>query len=105
MKQNNRGIVMAIVVVVIAILILSYYGFSIRSTVESPVTQNNFSYVWGGVVYTWDTYLKAPAAYIWNIFVNDIWNPSLADIRKINNGQTPSIEYKGPALPNAPSSQ
>ena len=103
--SGQRGIVKIIIIVVIALLVLSYYGFNLRSTVESPTTQSNFSYAWNGVVYTWDTYLKAPATYLWNIFINDIWNPSLADIHKINNGQLPSIETHAPTYPSAPATQ
>ena len=102
MKTTNRGIVSTIVIIVIALLVLSYYGFNIRNTVESPTTQSNFSYVWGGVEYTWDTYLKVPATYLYNFFITNIWNPSLADIQKINNGQLPSIEQQAPAYPTPP---
>ena len=76
-QKNNtkRGIVGVIVILIIALLILSYYGFNLRQTVDSPTTQSNFSYVWGGVVYTWDTYLQAPISYLSNLFVQFIWTP------------------------------
>jgi hypothetical protein len=100
--KTQRGIVTTIIIIVIALLVLSYYGFNLRSTVESPTTQSNFSYAWGGVVYTWDTYLKAPATYLWNIFVDDIWNPAIASINKIQNEQQPTGGTTLPPLPNAP---
>ena len=104
-SAGTRGIVSTIVIIVIALLVLSYYGFNLRSTVESPATQSNFSYAWSGVVHVWDTYLKNPATYFYNFFVTNIWNPSLEDIKRINNGQLPSIEQKGPALPTAPTTR
>ncbi len=35
-----------IIVLAIGVLILSYLGISIRSIVESPYGQENFSYLW-----------------------------------------------------------
>ncbi len=92
--KNQRGIVTIVVIAVVALLILSYYGFNLRATVESPTTQSNFSYVWNGVTYTWGTYLQRPASYFYNLFVTDIWNPSIADIEQINMGQLPSSEQQ-----------
>ena len=101
----QRGIVRTIIIIVIALLALSYYGFNLRSTVEAPLTQSNFSYVWSGVTYTWNTYLKNPATYLFNFFVTNIWNPSIGDIQRINNGQLPNIELKGPQANPAPITQ
>ena len=102
-QAREGGIVKLIIIIVIALLILSYYGFNLRATVESPTTQSNFSYAWSGVANIWNTYLAKPAAYLWNIFVNDIWSPSLNDINRINDNQLPSSEQNPPVnLPNAP---
>jgi hypothetical protein len=102
-QARERGIVTTIIVIVVALLVLSYYGFNLRSTVESPTTQSNFSYAWNGVEYVWDTYLKTPATYLYTTFINDIWNPSLQDIQKINDNQLPSGEQNPPVgLPNPP---
>lgn len=40
--------------VVIGILILSFFGISLQSLVNSPVAQENFHYLWSLVVYAWD---------------------------------------------------
>ena len=101
-NSGQKGIVMAIVVIVIALLILSYYGFNLRQTVESPATQSNFSYLWGGVVYVWDTYLQAPATIAYNFFIVNIWEPSIRDLQAINNNQLPSVEKHPPQLENPP---
>ncbi len=107
MKKNNgnRGIVTVIVVIVIALLALSYYGFDLRKTVQAPVTQSNFSYAWSSVTYVWGTYLKQPATEAYTLFVNLIWNPSLADIKRINSGQLPVSEQNYPQFQYAPATQ
>ena len=100
---RNRGIVGIVVILVIALLILSYYGISIRQTVQSPAGQDNFSYVWGGIEYVWDTYLKAPLTYLYNLYVNVFLKPSIADFQNINAGRLPNAENNLPNnYPNPP---
>ena len=90
MKINKqKGIVRTIIIIVIALLIVSYFGINIRDVVNSPTSQSNISYVWGGVTYVWNNYLKIPVTEAYNGFMTYIWNPSIADIQRINNGQLP----------------
>ncbi len=82
-KLVNRqgGLIKAILIIVIALLILAYFGFNLRSTVNSPTFQDNWSFLWDGIVNIWNHYLKAPATYIWNIFVVYIWDPALHNLQ------------------------
>jgi len=43
-----------IIVLVILILALSYFGVSIRQIVESPSGMDNLAYVWGLVMNGWN---------------------------------------------------
>ncbi|MES2216545.1 MAG: hypothetical protein V4481_04600 [Patescibacteria group bacterium] len=56
--QKNRGLVKAIVIIVVALLIISYYGLNLRDIVNKPVTQSNFAYVWEQVIHLW-AWIKA----------------------------------------------
>jgi hypothetical protein len=86
---GQKGIVKIIIILVIALLILSYYGFDLRKTVESPTTQSNFSYVTVFVSGIWNTYLKAPVMYVWNeIFLKYIWASALDVMQHGSKGLT-----------------
>ncbi len=87
---TNRGLVKMIIVIVIALLILSYFGFNLRNIANSPTTQDNFSYVWGLIVHVWNDYLKTPAVFIWNIFINYIWNPAINNLQHPHTSTTTS---------------
>jgi hypothetical protein len=101
MKINRqRGIVRTIIIVVIALLVISYYGINIQQVANSPTAQSNFSYVWNGVTYVWNTFLKVPAEEGYNFFITYIWTPSLNDIQRIDNNQLPSSEQKINNNPN-----
>ncbi|KND47394.1 MAG: hypothetical protein AB199_03120 [Parcubacteria bacterium C7867-004] len=43
-----------IILVIIVIIVFSYFGISLRSVVESPTGQDNFSFVWMYVKDGWD---------------------------------------------------
>ena len=78
--KSNQGLIKLLILILIALIVLGYYGISIRNAVQNPTTEDNISYVWNGTVYVWDAYLKAPAGYLWNIFINDIWTPAISNL-------------------------
>ena len=47
-----------IILVVIAVLILSFFGITIQSIVESPAGQANFGYIWQLVMTGWDWFVN-----------------------------------------------
>ena len=85
--KSNRGLIYMLILILIALIILGYYGFSVRQAVQNPTTQDNISYIWNGAVTVWNDYLKTPAIYLWNIFVNDIWNPAISNLGTMKTGK------------------
>lgn len=67
MKIPNRqsGLIHWIALVVILVLVLSYFNIDLRGLVENEQTKENFAAVWGWVVKIWNNYLKKPARFIW----------------------------------------
>lgn len=45
MRQKGIGLIGFLVIIVLIILALSYFGIDIRGVVESPTTQTNFAYL------------------------------------------------------------
>jgi hypothetical protein len=78
---TNRGLVKAIILIVIALLIISYFGFNLRSLASAPTTQSNFGYVKEVLVNVWDSFLKRPVLIVWNIFITYIWNPAINNLQ------------------------
>lgn len=55
MKNNkNAGFIKLIVLIVAAILILSYYNINIKDVVDSPAGQGNINYVKDFLVAAWN---------------------------------------------------
>jgi hypothetical protein len=98
--STNRGFIKWVIIIVAVLLILSYYGFSLRALVESPTTQDNFGYVATTTVSFWDKYLEKPANYLWNdVFIDLIWTPAIDNLTKIKNSEPTNVQTNSPKLP------
>jgi hypothetical protein len=77
MKNTNKqsGLIKMIIVIVIAIAILSWYGVDIKEFFTSEQAQKNFGYVWNFISDVWTTYLADPAHKLWGIWVTYFWDP------------------------------
>jgi len=93
-----------IILIVVVLLVLSYFGYNLRSIVSAPNTQDNFSYVGGGIVDLWNGYLKVPFNFAWNTFVDLIWDPAITNLTAIKNNQPTNIQQLQPMLPGTASS-
>jgi len=77
MINKKSGFIKLIIIIVIAIIVLSWYGFDLKKVVESDQVQANLHYVWDHIVSFWNAYLLAPATYLWNIWITYAWTPLL----------------------------
>lgn len=65
----KKGLVKTIIVVVIALIILGYFGFNIRDIINGSTVQANLHAAWDFVSMVWNNYLSAPVIYLWGIFL------------------------------------
>lgn len=63
---KNRGFIKTIIIVVIAIIILSYYGIDLKKVITSDQVKANLAYVWNIIV------------NIWDLFIEKIWQPLIS---------------------------
>jgi hypothetical protein len=81
-KNKQGGLVKLIILVIIAIAILSYYGVDIKEFVNSPQVQKNFGYVWNFVKGVWADYLAEPASKVWSLWLGYVWEPLMNILNK-----------------------
>lgn len=69
--KNNKeaGLIKMIIIIIIAIAILSWYGVDIKEFVNSEPVQKNFGYVWNFITGIWNDYLAGPIHKLWGIIV------------------------------------
>lgn len=75
MKNKQQGLIKMIVLIIIAIAVLSYYGIDIKEFFTSPQFQKNFGYVRDFITDIWTTYLAEPVAKLWGIWLKYAWEP------------------------------
>jgi hypothetical protein len=95
----QTGLIKIIVIIIILIGILSYFGISVKSIVENDVFQKNIDYVLNWVKYIWNTYLVGPARYLWNdIFIDLLWNSFIENMQRIKEGRNLEIIENAPRV-------
>jgi hypothetical protein len=81
-----------IILIIIVIVVLSYFKFDFKTFFESDMVKNNFGFVWSWTTYVWENYLQGPADYLWNdVFINLIWNSFIENLQRFKAGQGPNF--------------
>jgi hypothetical protein len=102
MANNGFGLIGFIIILIIAIIVLGYFGISLRSIFgHGTTTSDNLLYAWQIVQYVWNNYLVGPAEYVWSIFYNLLWRSFVENADRIRQGQPPSLLQNQPQMPNS----
>lgn len=65
----KKGLITTIIVIVIALIILGYFGFNIQNIISGSTVQANLNSAWSFVMNIWNNYLAGPVIWFWNTFV------------------------------------
>lgn len=68
-NTNEKGFLKTIILIVIALIVLGYFGFDITKIIQTPTVQTNLNATWDFTSKIWNTYLAGPFVYIWDHFV------------------------------------
>ncbi len=68
-NMNNKGLIKTIIVIVIALIVLGYFGFNVGDILNGPTVKANLNSAWDFVSKIWANYLAAPCIYFWDHFV------------------------------------
>ena len=78
-RSRRRGFIKIILVIIIAVLALSYFGISLRDITESKVGQDNLSFlkdigtnIWEFCQDVWRDYLREPVMSVWDFIMAGI---------------------------------
>ena len=81
----KRGLIKTIIIIVIALIVLGYFGFNIEDIIKSPNVQSNLNASWDFVQKIWNNYLAGPVIYVWDkFFVGVLWKFIEAGLGNIN---------------------
>jgi hypothetical protein len=70
----KKGLIKTILLIIVALIVLGYFGFNVGDIIKSPTVQANLNTAWDFVMKIWNDYLAAPCLYVWNnFFVGVLW--------------------------------
>ena len=82
MKNKQGGFLNWIILILIILIILGYYGFDVRKALEKPETRQNISYVTEKVIFVWEKKKKKPTTYLGkDILLDRVITPLLESIK------------------------
>lgn len=109
LKKNQcdrGGIVRTVLLIIVALIILGYFGFNLRDILKSPTVHDNLIYAKELTVTGWNKYLKGPAEYVWGDFFKPlIWSPFINTLERMKDGgpavtadQVPKLSTSTPTV-------
>jgi hypothetical protein len=98
---RKTGFIKLIIIIVIGLIVLGYFGFDIQKIIDSPTVSKNLTYTKDLVVGVYQKYLAKPIDYLWNkIFLNLLWGSFVDNMERMKNGEPSDIyKYAPRALP------
>lgn len=80
----KKGFISSIIIIVIAILALSYFGFDIKGWLDSPQVKSVVGPAIEFIKNLWTNYIQGFVDYLWNdVIMGVVWHWVLAIIEKI----------------------
>jgi hypothetical protein len=74
MKNNSQsGLVKLVILIIVAIIVLSYLGINLQKIAESDTGRANFGYVWQIVLTAWDWLVGLYQQYLAG-YINQLTN-------------------------------
>ncbi|MFH1232524.1 MAG: hypothetical protein V1651_01510 [Patescibacteria group bacterium] len=65
----KKGFIKTIIIIVIMLIVLGYFGFNIEDIVNEPLVQKNLHAFWNFILKIWSNYLSVPIMWFWNTFI------------------------------------
>ena len=88
-----------VLLIIVALAVLSYFGVSVRGVVESDMFRENFAYAWNWTEYLWENHLAGPARYLWyDVFLKVVWSAFLENMERIKAGKDTQIMEYAPSV-------
>jgi hypothetical protein len=87
----NQGFIRFIIVLIIFIIVLSLLGVNLSSVFQNPLVRENFSFLYDAGSFIWETYLKKPATFLWDIFITYLWSSFIDNMQRIKDGGSPEV--------------
>lgn len=87
----NQGFIKLIILLLMAVIVLGFFGISLKAVFTKETVRGNLEFVWQAVRYVWDNYLAGLAKWAWDIFYNLLWRSFVENAERIRQGKPPLL--------------
>jgi hypothetical protein len=99
-KHRHQGLIRTIIIIVIALIVLGFFGFNVRNIIQGETVQDNLHYAKELAITVWQKYLSKPILYFWNnIFLKILWDAFITNMERIKNGEQTEEQRNAPMVP------
>ncbi len=99
MIYHQEGLIKLLVLIILAVIVLGFFGISLKAVFQKETVKENLTFVWDAIRYVWDKYLAEQAPYLWNIFYNLLWRSFVENAERIRGGKPPLLLEIAPKMP------
>lgn len=82
-RHRQQGFIRLILLIVIGLIVLGYFGLNLKDILASPVVQENLSYAWELAKTLWTNWLQGPATWIFENVIKFLWDLFLEGLGKL----------------------
>ena len=105
-NSGKSGFIKFALLIIVGVLVLSYFNINIQNVAESPQSKSNFGYVTRVSQAAWHGYLERPVLYFWNnIFISLLWDSFVSNLERIKKGEPNDFDLMAPQVPDNVSGQ
>ncbi len=72
-KTTTGGFLQIILIIVIAVIALGYFGIKLTDILASPIVRENLEFLWNTAREIWNSFLSEPAHWIWEHIIRFLW--------------------------------
>ncbi len=96
-QMQNKGLVGILVIIILAIISLSYFNIDLEKELQKPETKQGIEYASKEGTTFWKTYLEKPLTDAWNkIIVGGLWDEFMKSVNETSLPPMPTIEAPEP---------
>ncbi len=88
-NETSRGFIKIILLIVIGLILLGYFGVNLKDVLASPVVKENLSYAWNLAKELWAHWLRAPVVWVWDHLLKFLWDMFWNGVGDLKNGGGP----------------
>lgn len=85
---KSRGFIKLILLIIIGLVILGYFGLNIKDILASPVVEENLAYAWELATTVWTNWLQAPAQWVFEHIIKLFWQFFLDGLEGLRDGES-----------------